>query len=304
MIDVERIADGGGWWSLDTGVPHCVLLTDDVAQADVAATGRARSATTRRFPQGTNVDFVQAAAPGVLCVRTYERGVEGRDTGLRHRRHGRGPGGAPRAATRPQRLRGPHAGRYAPRGLRIRCRRGPLHRHPPHGTRTQGLSRDASTPSAHSPTGAASGERASGTTPHATAVRRQTARRSFSGAKPAGGLQEVRRRFCRHSPHAGDGPRRSTGRSPGSAGQNDTKNKRTMTENSSWRAIPPYKSSAIRSGATAVSCCCTATSNPCSCGRISSPALQIGARGDARPCPATASRRSRAPCTRWSGWPT
>ena len=76
MIDVERIADGGGWWSLDTGVPHCVLLTDDVAQADVAATGRALRYDTARFPQGTNVDFVQAAAPGVLCVRTYERGVE------------------------------------------------------------------------------------------------------------------------------------------------------------------------------------------------------------------------------------
>ncbi len=53
-----------------------MLLTDDVAQADVAATGRALRYDTARFPQGTNVDFVQAAAPGVLCVRTYERGVE------------------------------------------------------------------------------------------------------------------------------------------------------------------------------------------------------------------------------------
>jgi len=47
-----------------------------VAQADVAATGRALRYDTARFPQGTNVDFVEIRGDGKLKIRTYERGVE------------------------------------------------------------------------------------------------------------------------------------------------------------------------------------------------------------------------------------
>lgn len=76
MTDVKRIEAGDGWWFLNTGVPHYVELTDDIARTDVAVRGRAIRRDTARFPEGTNVDFVQIAGEGRLRVRTYERGVE------------------------------------------------------------------------------------------------------------------------------------------------------------------------------------------------------------------------------------
>ncbi len=76
MIDVGGIAKGDGWWFLNTGVPHYVEFTDDIAHTDVAGRGRAIRRDTARFPEGTNVDFVQIAGEGLLRVRTYERGVE------------------------------------------------------------------------------------------------------------------------------------------------------------------------------------------------------------------------------------
>lgn len=76
MIDVERIAASGDGWFLDTGVPHYVEFTDDIARIDVAGRGRALRYNTGRFPAGTNVDFVQVTGSGQICVRTYERGVE------------------------------------------------------------------------------------------------------------------------------------------------------------------------------------------------------------------------------------
>lgn len=75
MIDVGEIGDGGTWWSLNTGVPHYVEFVPDVAAVDVVGRGRAIRYDAR-FPQGTNVNFVQVLAPGELRVRTYERGVE------------------------------------------------------------------------------------------------------------------------------------------------------------------------------------------------------------------------------------
>lgn len=58
------------------GVPHVVVLCDDVDRVDVAA----RGATLRRaewtMPEGANVNFV-AAVPDGWAVRTFERGVEG-----------------------------------------------------------------------------------------------------------------------------------------------------------------------------------------------------------------------------------
>jgi diaminopimelate epimerase len=58
------------------GVPHVVVLVDDVQTVDVAA----RGAVLRRHPAlgraGANVNFV-APARGGWDIRTYERGVEG-----------------------------------------------------------------------------------------------------------------------------------------------------------------------------------------------------------------------------------
>jgi len=76
MIDVASIVDGGGGWSLNTGVPHYVEFVDDLATIDVAERGRPIRHDTARFPSGTNVDFVRIEGLGLLRMRTYERGVE------------------------------------------------------------------------------------------------------------------------------------------------------------------------------------------------------------------------------------
>ncbi|MEO8449312.1 MAG: diaminopimelate epimerase [Gemmatimonadota bacterium] len=61
------------------GVPHVVLLVDDVAQAPVVARGRALRYAQQFQPAGTNVNFV-SRVPGdpevAWQLRTYERGVE------------------------------------------------------------------------------------------------------------------------------------------------------------------------------------------------------------------------------------
>jgi diaminopimelate epimerase len=62
---------------LNTGVPHTVVFVDDVEAVDVQQDGAALRYHEHFAPAGTNVNFVQAEAPGKLIVRTYERGVEG-----------------------------------------------------------------------------------------------------------------------------------------------------------------------------------------------------------------------------------
>lgn len=76
MIDVKRITAGDGWWFLNTGVPHYVEFTNDIAHTDVSGRGSAIRQDTARFPEGTNVNFVQVVGAGKLRMRTYERGVE------------------------------------------------------------------------------------------------------------------------------------------------------------------------------------------------------------------------------------
>ena len=63
-------------WFADTGVPHAVVLVEDIEDADVRAWGRALRFHEAFRPRGANADFVQALAPGAIAVRTYERGVE------------------------------------------------------------------------------------------------------------------------------------------------------------------------------------------------------------------------------------
>jgi diaminopimelate epimerase len=61
---------------IDTGVPHAVVFVDDPAAVDVVALGREIRFHPRFAPAGTNVNFAAVKAPGVLALRTYERGVE------------------------------------------------------------------------------------------------------------------------------------------------------------------------------------------------------------------------------------
>lgn len=58
---------------VDMGNPHCVLFVPEVARAEVEQLGPAIE-RHRRFPQRTNVSFVELAADRLL-VRTWERGV-------------------------------------------------------------------------------------------------------------------------------------------------------------------------------------------------------------------------------------
>lgn len=76
MTAVREIHEGDGWWFLNTGVPHYVEFVDDLDTVDVTGRGRAIRRDTTRFPQGTNVNFVEIAGDGAIRMRTYERGVE------------------------------------------------------------------------------------------------------------------------------------------------------------------------------------------------------------------------------------
>ena len=57
------------------GVPHVVVLVDDVAAVDLATRGKELRWHTD-FAEGANANFV-ARGPEGWCIRTFERGVEG-----------------------------------------------------------------------------------------------------------------------------------------------------------------------------------------------------------------------------------
>jgi diaminopimelate epimerase len=62
--------------SVNTGVPHAILLTDHVDRAPIEELGRPVR-YHKSFPKGTNVDFVEIIDRENVKIRTYERGVEG-----------------------------------------------------------------------------------------------------------------------------------------------------------------------------------------------------------------------------------
>jgi len=61
--------------SLNTGVPHAVLIVEDADAAMVASLGEELRHHDHFAPAGTNVNFVQIISSGKIRVRTYERGV-------------------------------------------------------------------------------------------------------------------------------------------------------------------------------------------------------------------------------------
>ena len=61
---------------VNTGVPHAILLVDDLAGIDVRSLGAAIRYHPHFQPAGANANFVQVLGRSSLAIRTYERGVE------------------------------------------------------------------------------------------------------------------------------------------------------------------------------------------------------------------------------------
>jgi diaminopimelate epimerase len=62
--------------SINTGVPHVVVLVAGVADLDVVTLGREIRFHKAFAPAGTNANFVQRIEGSAIEIRTYERGVE------------------------------------------------------------------------------------------------------------------------------------------------------------------------------------------------------------------------------------
>ncbi len=62
--------------SINTGVPHAVIMQETVENVDVVGIGSAIRYHEAFAPAGTNVNFICQSGAGTLEIRTYERGVE------------------------------------------------------------------------------------------------------------------------------------------------------------------------------------------------------------------------------------
>ena len=62
--------------SINTGVPHAVIVKEKLDEVDVETRGRLVRTHAEFAPKGTNVNFIRRSKEGI-DVRTYERGVEG-----------------------------------------------------------------------------------------------------------------------------------------------------------------------------------------------------------------------------------
>ncbi len=61
---------------INTGVPHVVLLVEDLQGAPVEELGRKIRYHEAFAPAGTNVNFAKVIGKNQIAIRTYERGVE------------------------------------------------------------------------------------------------------------------------------------------------------------------------------------------------------------------------------------
>ena len=62
--------------SINTGVPHVVIMVEQVADFDVVTLGREIRLHQTFAPAGTNANYVQRSQGNAIEIRTYERGVE------------------------------------------------------------------------------------------------------------------------------------------------------------------------------------------------------------------------------------
>jgi len=77
-IDYAIPVDGKsvGLNSVNTGVPHAVVIAGDIEKADVFNLGKKIRYHEAYRPAGTNANFIQIVDRKTIRVRTYERGVE------------------------------------------------------------------------------------------------------------------------------------------------------------------------------------------------------------------------------------
>ena len=62
--------------SINTGVPHAVIVVEDINQSDVRGVGAAIRNHQHFQPSGTNVNFQSTIGSKKIAIRTFERGVE------------------------------------------------------------------------------------------------------------------------------------------------------------------------------------------------------------------------------------
>jgi diaminopimelate epimerase len=80
LTPATKLKAAGGEYTvhaINTGVPHAIVVVDNLANVDVQTIGSALRWHEHFAPKGTNANFVQTIEPGLLAIRTYERGVEG-----------------------------------------------------------------------------------------------------------------------------------------------------------------------------------------------------------------------------------
>ena len=61
---------------INTGVPHAVLIVDELESINIKKAGSAIRHHSVFEPEGTNVNFQKIKSSDTLAIRTYERGVE------------------------------------------------------------------------------------------------------------------------------------------------------------------------------------------------------------------------------------
>ncbi len=71
-VDGQRIEGS----FINTGVPHFVVVVDELEKLDVVKLGRSIRFHKEFEPKGTNVNFIKPASERAIRIRTYERGVE------------------------------------------------------------------------------------------------------------------------------------------------------------------------------------------------------------------------------------
>ncbi len=73
-IELEDVKLTG--YFVNTGVPHFVVVTENLSNIDVVRLGRKIRFHSEFKPKGTNVNFITTVDKRTLTLRTYERGVE------------------------------------------------------------------------------------------------------------------------------------------------------------------------------------------------------------------------------------